>query len=255
MKNRVVITGNFDTSVTALKSYLVANNVSNANFFVNAVNTTNSGIDIVIDYTKRWSKNRFTALLAGNIQKISIDKVNVPAAFNDTYAHQQAFFSTREAAFLTASAPPQKFSLALEYSYDKFAVGSHITYFGKITTQGFGYNSVPGAKAGGPGGAGISDNGTGWDPYVALDNGTGVVPENFIFHGKATTDVYLSYKVSKQLLWSAGVDNVFNVHPDLAVTEGAHKSSWGDSESGGAFDAVQMGSNGLRMFTKFTFNF
>jgi len=53
----------------------------------------------------------------------------------------------------------------------------------------------------------------------------------------------------------AGVDNIFNVHPDQAVTAGARQNSWGDSESGGPFDAVQMGFDGLRMFTKLTFSF
>lgn len=254
IKNRIVITGNFDTSVTALKNYLIDNNVSNANFFVNAVNTTNTGIDIVFDYTKRWGNNRFTALLAGNLQHINIDKINIPPALDDTYAHQQAFFSTREEAFLKASAPLGKFSLALEYGIKKLAFGTHLTYFGKLTTQGFGYASVPGAPAGGPGGAGISDSENGWDPYVTRDDGQGVVPENFVFHGKITTDVYLTYKLAKTVTLFAGVDNIFNVHPDLAVTQGAVQSSWGDSESGGAFDAVQMGSNGMRMFVKFGIN-
>ena len=255
MKNRIVITGNFDQSVLPLKSYLIQNNVSNANFFVNAVNTTNTGIDVVIDYTKRWGKQRFSTLLAGNIQHININKVNVPAALNDTYAHQQAFFSTREEAFLKASAPLAKFSLAVEYAVNNFAIGTHITYFGKLTTQGFGYSSLPGAAAGGPGGAGISDNSSGWDPYVTADDGKSIIAENFVFHPKMTTDVYLSYKISKQVTWFAGVDNIFNVHPDLAVTQGALQNSWGDSESGGPFDAVQMGSNGLRMFTKLSFHF
>ncbi len=255
IKNRVVITGNFDTNIVALKPYLIAANASTANFFVNAVNTTNTGIDMVFDYTKRFGTQHVTALLAGNIQHITINKINVPAAFNDSYAHQQAFFSTREEAFLKASAPAGKFSFTLEYGVKNFSIGTHITYFGKLTTQGFGYASVPGAPAGGPGGAGISDAENGWDPYVVADDGTSVVPENFVFHPKVTTDVYVSLKLSKVVSVYLGVDNIFNVHPDLAVTKGAVYSSWGDSESGGPFDAVQMGSNGLRGFAKVSFSF
>ena len=145
--------------------------------------------------------------------------------------------------------------MALEYSYNKFAAGSHITYFGKLTTKGFGNASLAGAPDNGPGGAGISDQYSGWDPYTAKDDGTGAVPEDFVFHGKFTTDIYASYKISKKTTWTIGADNIFNVHPDLAVTAGAHQSSWGDSESGGPFDAVQMGFNGLRLFTKLAFNF
>jgi len=255
IKNRIVITGNFDTTVTALKDYLIANNVSNANFFVNAVNTTNVGVDVVMDYTKRWGKNSLKFLLAGNIQHITIDKINIPAALNDNTAHRQAFFSTREEAFLKASAPAGKFSLGIEYAMNKFAIGTHITYWGKLITQGFGYSSLPGALPGELGGTGISDSGNGWDPYVTTNDGKSVVPENFVFHPKITTDLYISHKLGKNVTLFAGVDNIFNVHPDLAVTKGAEQSSWGDSESGGAFDAVQMGSNGLRMFTKLSFHF
>ena len=257
MKNRIVITGNYGSSISALTNVLANNNppLFAANFFVNAVNTTNTGVDVVLDYTNKWGKHGFKALLAGNIQNVNIDNINVPTALGTSYADQQAFFSSREQAFLVASAPHAKFSLALEYSYNKFAAGSHITYFGKLTTKGFGNASLAGAPDNGPGGAGISDQYSGWDPYTAKDDGTGAVPEDFVFHGKFTTDIYASYKISKKTTWTIGADNIFNVHPDLAVTAGAHQSSWGDSESGGPFDAVQMGYNGLRLFTKLAFNF
>ncbi|MBS1667100.1 MAG: TonB-dependent receptor [Bacteroidetes bacterium] len=257
MKNRIVITGNFGTDITALANVLPNNNppLYAANFFANSVNTTNKGIDIVLDYNKHWGKKAFKALLAGNIQTVNIDNINIPSDLNIDVPHQQAFFSTREQAFLIASAPKAKFSLNLEYSVNKLAVGTHLTYFGNVTTQGYGYASLPNAPANSMGGAGVSDQGQGWDPYVALDNGSGVVPENFVHRGKVTTDLYASYKLSKQVSWTLGIDNLFNVHPDLSLTAGAHQSSWGDSESGGPFDAVQMGYDGMRLFTKFIFNF
>ncbi len=257
MKNRIVITGNFGTSIPALAQVLPANNppLFAANFFANSVNTTNKGLDIVIDYSKRWGKNRFTALLAGNIQGVTINKINIPTQLDSGAANQQAFFSTREQAFLIASAPKAKFSLNLEYGINKLAVGTHITYFGKVTTQGYGYASIPGVDSNSLGGYNISAAGQGWDPYVSLDNGSGVVPENFVHRGKITTDLYASYKIAKQVSWTIGIDNLFNVHPDLSLTAGAHQSSWGDSESGGPFDAIQMGFNGMRLFTKLVFNF
>ncbi len=255
VKNRVVITGNFDESTPAIAPYLEQFNVSAVNFFSNAVSTTNMGLDIVADYSKSWGIRSVKFTLAGNLQNIKIDKINIPDALNDTYAHQQAFFSSREQAFLKASAPKTKFSLSGDYNVRNLSVGARLNYFGKLTTKGFGYASLPGAAPGGPGGAGISDQGQGWDPYVTTDDGTSVVPEDFIFNGKFTTDVYASLKLSSNIRWYVGVDNVFNVHPDVSVTPNARLSSWGDSESGGPFDAVQMGFNGIRMFTKFVFNF
>jgi iron complex outermembrane recepter protein len=53
----------------------------------------------------------------------------------------------------------------------------------------------------------------------------------------------------------AGVDNLFNVHPDLSAVPNARYASAYDSESGGPFDAVQMGFDGTRLFAKLALNF
>ena len=79
--------------------------VSTAQFFANAVNTTNIGVDIVADYTKKCGTNILKILLAGNLQHITIDDINIPSVLNDTKLHQKTFYSDREEAFLEASAP------------------------------------------------------------------------------------------------------------------------------------------------------
>jgi iron complex outermembrane receptor protein len=52
----------------------------------------------------------------------------------------------------------------------------------------------------------------------------------------------------------AGADNLLNTHPNLGVNQLA-KGWAGDNESGGPWDSVQMGFNGMRIFTKLSFNF
>ena len=256
MKNRVIFSGQFSSTLPALAPYIPATPPLNSvQFFANAVNTTNQGVDVVVEYNKSWGTKGIKILLAGNIQSINIDQINVPAPLNDNYFDQQTFFSTREQAFLIASAPRSKFSLNLEYDIKKLAIGTHLTYFGSLSTQGYGYSTRAGATAGQAGGAGISDAGLGYDPYVTLDNGNGTVPENFVFGGKLVTDLYLTYKINKNLSFVLGADNIFNVHPDISATKNAKSASWGDSESGGPFDAVQMGYNGTRLFTKVVLHF
>ena len=95
---------------------------------------------------------------------------------------------------------------------------------------------------------------------MTLDATGQAVPEVFRFGGKVTTDLYASYNLSKNSTLTIGVDNLFNVHPDKSVVPGSvslatGSSSWGDSESGGPFDAVQMGFDGTRLFAKLIFNF
>ena len=232
VKNRVVLSGLFDKTDPTLPASFTSQfpaDVTTAQFFANAVNTTNYGVDIVADYTIRWGKNNLKVLLAGNIQHINIDAIHVPPALDDNTDHRKTFYSDREEAFLKASAPKAKFSLGLDYTKDKLGFGAHFTYYGKMVLLGYG--DVP------------SDA----DPNV-------MVPEIYNYNGKVTSDVYVSYKLSKKVSIFAGADNVFNVHPNLGVNPLA-KAAVGDNESGGPWDSVQMGFNGRRLFGKLAFNF
>lgn len=242
MKDRVVLSGLFganDASLpTALTSKLKSMGVATAQFFANAVNTTNSGVDVVIDYQKKISNTeRFKFLFVANLQSINIDDVHVPAALSTTEYNANTFFNDREKFFLKASAPKSKFSASFDYTKNKISVGTRVTYFGDLTLTGFGYN------------------GDGIDPQVPTDlDDTKFVPEHFNYSGKFATDVYMNVQLSKKTSWILGADNIFNVHPDFAVNP---QAKWwaGDNETGGPWDGVQMGYNGLRLFSKLVFRF
>lgn len=244
VKDRIVLSGQFSASDTTLDAevYNTLNSlhIDNAQFFANAVNTTNYGVDLVVDYNKRWGNQHFRGLFTGNIQHMNIDQINVPAKLNDSYVHRQSFFSDREQRFVKASAPPVKMGLNLEYGINKISFGSHLTYFGQISLFGYGYS---GDLAG-----------TGINPIVELDEGGKTVPELFVYKGKVVTDVYASYKFNRHINWFIGVDNLFNVHPDLGYVKGAKLSAF-DGEAGGAWDPVQMGVNGMRLFTRVVLDF
>lgn len=252
--NRVVLSGTFQATDNTLNSNLTnalqTLGVNSAQFFANAVNTSNYGLDVVADWSHGWYKSKLSILLAGNLQHMNIDKVNVPAELNDTYLHQQTFFSGREQYFVKASAPPAKVSVNVQYDVSRFTVGTHFTYYGRIRLEGYGYsgdNSLAGTgQQGDP-----NLIGTGITPVVNLGaNGTGpLVPEIFSYNGKVVSDVFFSYRFSgkARLFW--GVDNIFNVHPDLGIVPGANAQAY-DGETGGPWDAVQMGYDGMRPFIK-----
>ena len=247
MKDRLVLSGLLSATDDALPTNFTNElknlGVSTAQFFTNAVNTTNAGIDIVIDYRKKINNTEsIKALLTGNFQQITIDKINIPNFFNASEYLKQAFFSDREIAFLKASAPDLKLSFNVDYTVDRFNIGARVTYFGKIVLTGFGYN------------------GDGINPMVPADiqpvnqdpENPVLVPEIFNYNPKAVVDIYASEKINKNIKLIIGADNLFNTHPDLGVNPAA-KGWAGDNESGGPWDAVQMGFNGLRLFTKLVF--
>lgn len=235
IKDRVVLSGQFDESVAAIAPILEELNVAQAQFYANAVNTINYGLDVVLNYNKSWGKNDLKAVLAGNFQHMKIQSINIPPALNDTYEHQQAFFSDREQKYVLASAPPVKIGFNLEYGINKFSIGTYQTYFGKIVILGYGYENT-------------------YPPLVALDKTGELVPEQFNYNGKLVSDLYATYKFNHVISASIGCDNIFNVHPDLGIVKGANMSAY-DGEAGGPWDPVQMGFNGRRLYAKVNFRF
>jgi iron complex outermembrane recepter protein len=246
VKDRVVLSGLFSADDATLPlgftNLLKGLNVSTAQFFTNAVNTTNYGVDVVLDYAKKWGNKSFKGLLAGNFQKINLDEIHIPEALSGTVLNQKTFYSDREIAFLKASAPGVKFNLNLNYTCGKWGAGSNLTYFGGIKLMGFG-DATP-----------ENPNYAGINPQVPSDATGDLVPEIFDYKGKLVTDVFVSYKFCNQATIFFGADNVLNAHPNIGVNQLA-KGWAGDNESGGPWDSVQMGFNGRRIFTKLAINF
>lgn len=235
--DRVVLSGQFDAFDPDLNpnftGILQGLNVSLAQFFANAVNTTNKGIDLVGEYSKMMGDSRFRVLVAANIQDMTIDKVNVPSLLT---GFEETFLSDREKTFILASAPPVKVAANLEYGYKQFTIGTRLNYFGEITLLGYG------------------EDGLGINPMVPLDNGNGYVADQYVYSGKLVPDVYASWKFNNNFTFNLGVDNFLNIHPDLAYAPGA--AGWAfNNETGGPWDAVQMGGNGMRLFTRLSVRF
>ena len=238
VKDRVVLSGQFSKDDSSLSSEftstLSALGVASAQFFVNAVNTTNKGIDLVLDYNRKMNENLSTRfLLTANVQDMTIDKINVP---DKLAANSANFLSDREQKFILASAPPVKAAATVEFGIKKFTVGARLNYFGKVTLLGYG------------------EDGSGINPTVPKDDGSGSVADKYVYGGKLVPDLYLGWKMCKTATLHLGVDNLLNVHPDLGYVASA--AGWAfNNETGGPWDAVQMGGNGMRLFTRITMNF
>lgn len=125
VKDRIVLTGYFDASALNL-------GVSEAQFFVNGVDTSTHGLDLVFAWKKKFGASQFGATLVGNINDMKIDNIK------NGSLDQGTFFGNREKAFLLASAPENKFGLNLIYSIHKFDAGLAFTRFSKVVLVDYG---------------------------------------------------------------------------------------------------------------------
>ncbi|WP_298540586.1 TonB-dependent receptor [uncultured Aquimarina sp.] len=122
IKDRIVLTGTFEA--------IDFDNVNEAQFFANGVDTETVGMDVVLSWKSNYDFGTLSALLAGNVNNMYITAVN-------TDLDADIFFGKREQAFLLASAPRSKFALNLNYNNDKFNAGLGLTRFSDITLVDF----------------------------------------------------------------------------------------------------------------------
>ncbi|MBK8485081.1 MAG: TonB-dependent receptor [Saprospiraceae bacterium] len=240
VKDRVVLSGQFsaddETLNETLRNTLRDLKVSYAQFFANAVNTTNSGVDVVLDYNHKCSAGTLRFLLTGNVQKMEIDRINIPENLNTSESNKEYFYSIREQYFLLASAPKTKFGISLDYSWNRWTFGTRLNYFGQVDLYGYGdFESLK--------------------PEVPLDNSPNIrVPDLYNYTPKWVHDVYVSARIVKGATLYFGVDNLWNIHQDLGFVNGA--AGWAyNNETGGPWDAVQMGGNGRKLFARLGINF
>lgn len=183
IKDRIVLTGYFTDQDPDIGADLTALGVVQAQFFTNAVDTRNRGVDVILTHDTALGEGRLVTSLAANFNKVDILAVKTNATLA---GKEDVYFSSREKAFVEASAPKSKMNLNFDYSVNKFTSSIRLVRFGEVALMGY-------------------------------DGSTQ------LYSPKITADIALGYKLSKTLSWTLGADNLFNAYPD-AQNQGATES-------------------------------
>ena len=159
--------------------------------------------------------------LIGNFNDLKIDRIN------NGNLNEFTFFGPFSQAYLEAAAPDYKFGLNLGYSNSKFDASISLTQFSEVTLQDFQWVDSP---------ATTQAEADALFP-VATD----------IYEASLIADISIGYKLSDNLKLNIGANNLFNKYPTPQF------DGWTDQ--GGLADSVQMGSDGMYIVTRLSFNF
>jgi iron complex outermembrane receptor protein len=239
--NRIVLTNNFTGgSDPALQALLSAAGAQTANFFTNAIDTRNKGIEAVVNYSfniAREHKFRFTAaatFIKNEVRKAADGKPIIKASQILINSGQLGnYFNREDQSRIEVANPQSKASFMLNYKFRKLGVMLRTAYFGKVTYLDPSINPAnPGAF-----------------PMNAFNNNQRETLDQE-FASKTVTDISLSYEFSRFFTITAGANNVFDEYQDL------HKHS--SNMSLGRFmysrRVQQMGFNGRFVFARVSFN-
>jgi iron complex outermembrane receptor protein len=200
IKDRIVLTENLGAAGSgtaaqnlAVKAILDANgfnSVGAARFFINGLDTTTQGVDVVATYRfGDASIGRWNLTAAYNYTKTKIDKrlntlgplATIPGL---------VLFGRIEGIRFTDGQPRDKIVLTADGDFGKLGLTARTTRYGKVIS--------PGAAA--P----ISD------PTSLTARG----PDDILLSAKWISDLELRYKAFGKVELAIGADNVFDVYPD-----------------------------------------
>lgn len=183
VKDRIVLSteiGPTDAGNTALDDILTNNNLSDVSFFVNAIDTKTSGVDVVLAYNNlAVGAGQLGFNLSGNytIQNERDGAVNNPTLVEQ--AGQSVVNETQEALFFT-SRPQTKWIFGINYDINKFGFSVNNTYFGKTKFQQQGLSN---------------------DLFTE-------------FTPKTVTDLGINFSATEKFTIALNVNNIFNVLPE-----------------------------------------
>ena len=182
--DRIVLTGGFTPDDADIGHIIAAQNLLEARFFTNGIDTKTQGVDFTVSHTTGpWS-----GAFALNLNETDVVRVNTAPGLA---GKEDVYFNQRERLFVEGSAPKTKGVLSADYRPGRWNAGARVSYFGEL------------------------DAGT----WTQLDDPASP-PQHY--DAAVSTDVHLGLELPRNLALTIGGTNIFDVQPteqDPAETE------------------------------------
>ena len=186
--DRIVLSGDFDTSDPDIGPILEDLGVGLARFFFNAVDTRTEGVDLTVAHDMTLGGGKLSSYLGVNYSKTEVTNVNLPAGFE---GREEVVLPERDRLFVENGAPRSKAVLGFDYEWDKWNTNLKVIHFGKQTLGTFSGPPVPNQR------------------YAA----------------KTSADLSLTYSFTENAKLTVGGANIFDVFPtrqDPNETDNGH---------------------------------
>jgi iron complex outermembrane recepter protein len=178
VRNRIILSGEIEQNDLIIGTDLKKQNVKQAQFYINALQTTSYGLDLLATYKKTIGKTQLDMTLGGNINRFPITDTQV----DEKYKGNVSDLSTlREQQFIKSAAPNSKVHAIFNIAKNKSNLNLHLSYFGKTT-------------------------------HMSLDEDNGI----FLFYKpRIQTDISYGLSLGKKIEWAIGAKNIFDVYPTI----------------------------------------
>ncbi|GAB1595335.1 TonB-dependent receptor plug domain-containing protein [Lysobacter claricitrinus] len=190
INDRIILTGEFGTDDPNIGAILAARDVGVARFFVNAVDTKTTGLDLTLSHHATLWGGALDSFLAANFNRTEVTNVNAPAPLA---GREDTLLPERDRLFVENGAPRRKAVLGFDWTRAQWNANLKIIHFGPQELGTF-----SGTEAGVP---------------------------NQHYDAKTSADISGTYAFTSQAKLTLGVTNLFDVFPtrqDPNETDNGH---------------------------------
>ncbi len=134
--DRIVISGAIQAGLDPdLDAALAAANANAAQFFLNAVDTSTTGFDIVVDYDMDLGDGILGLSLAANFTETDIDSVKAPDSLSSVPGIQDVIFTSQDRSIITEWQPEDRINFTANYGMDAWGVVLALNRYGEYTVE------------------------------------------------------------------------------------------------------------------------
>jgi len=177
--DRIVLTGGFTTDDPDIGDIIAAENLAEARFFTNAIDTQTRGLDVSVTNSRTLAAGSLTLGAALNLNETEVKRVNTAPGL---VGKEDIYFNTRERMFVEGSAPKTKGAVSADYRTGSWNTGARVSYFGEL------------------------ESGT----WTQIDDPT-APPQHY--DARVSTDVHFGYELPRNVRLTVGGTNIFDVQP------------------------------------------
>jgi iron complex outermembrane receptor protein len=176
INDRIVISGAIGTGLDPdLDLALAAANANAAQFFLNAVDTSTTGFDIVVDYDMDLWDGLLGLSLAANFTETDIDSVKAPSTLSDVPGIQDVIFTSQDRSIITEWQPEDRINFTVNYGKNDWDANLAFNRYGEYTVEDGGRQT---------------------------------------FDAEILVDAQLAYNFGERLRLKVGGNNIFDTTPD-----------------------------------------
>jgi iron complex outermembrane recepter protein len=189
-------------------------------FFTNSIDTRTQGVEFVASYRQKRNGEGLNGSLAFTFNETKINNIQKTPDQLQTGANRTiALIDTISISLIETSQPRQKVVLSLGYKIKRWDASVRATYFGEV---------------------------------ISWEKPAGANHRSQTFSGKTLVDVSVAYSLSKNLVFSVGSNNLFDVYPDKVFS---NYNSFFNGQTPYTRNANQFGFNGASYYGNLTLKF